>query len=159
MSSCDSFSGERIICMMEAGWLAKRVARQLDRSDCVVPAVCWDQWIRDMSFTRRPGSGRPRQTSRREDRHIAAPVSSRTIRTRLAEEHLGSRHPLRVLPLTPSPRCLRLHWYSARGNWSSAEWNQVVFSDESRFNLSSDDHRVRVLKSRGERFNSAFSVL
>ncbi|GFW93653.1 hypothetical protein TNCV_4541821 [Trichonephila clavipes] len=29
-----------------------------------------DQWIREMSFTRRPGSGRPRQTSRREDHHI-----------------------------------------------------------------------------------------
>ncbi|GFW67641.1 transposable element Tcb2 transposase [Trichonephila clavipes] len=54
---------------MEAGWSAKRVARQLGRSDCVVR--CWDQWIREISFTRRPGSGRSRQTSRREDRHIA----------------------------------------------------------------------------------------
>ncbi|GFV47958.1 HTH_Tnp_Tc3_2 domain-containing protein [Trichonephila clavipes] len=62
-----------------------------------------------MSF-KRPGSGRPRQTSRREDRHIVrnarvqptassaafqaqilpsleAPVSSRTIRRLLAEVH------------------------------------------------------------------------
>ncbi|PRD23623.1 UNVERIFIED_CONTAM: hypothetical protein NCL1_45884 [Trichonephila clavipes] len=61
-----------------------------------------------MSFTRRPGSGRPRQTGRREDRHIAinarvqptassaailaqpepslgAPVSSRTIRKHLVQ--------------------------------------------------------------------------
>ncbi|GFS62459.1 HTH_Tnp_Tc3_2 domain-containing protein [Trichonephila clavipes] len=63
-----------------------------------------------MSFTRRPGSGRPRQTSRQEDRHIVrnacvqptasldaiqiqpslgVPVSSRAIRRRLAEGHLG----------------------------------------------------------------------
>ncbi|GFW66011.1 transposable element Tcb2 transposase [Trichonephila clavipes] len=78
-----------------------------------------------MSFTRRPGSRRPRQTSRREDRHIVrnarsqptasstaipaqvapslgAPVSSRTIQRCLAEGHLGSRCPLRVLPLTPT---------------------------------------------------------
>ncbi|GFY13917.1 HTH_Tnp_Tc3_2 domain-containing protein [Trichonephila clavipes] len=79
-----------------------------------------------MSFTRRPGSGYPRLTSRREDRHIVrntrvqptassaaiqaqiapsrgAPVSSQTIRRGLAEGHLGSRHPLRVLlpPSTP----------------------------------------------------------
>ncbi|GFU56100.1 HTH_Tnp_Tc3_2 domain-containing protein [Trichonephila clavipes] len=77
-----------------------------------------------MSFTRRPGSGRPRQTSRREDRqimrnvrvqpttssaaiqaHVApslgAPMASRTIRRRLAEGHLVSWHLLRVLPLTP----------------------------------------------------------
>ncbi|GFX82882.1 transposable element Tcb2 transposase [Trichonephila clavipes] len=113
----------------------KRVARQLGRSDCVVRR-CWDQWIRDMSFTRRAGSGHPRQTSRREGRHIVrnaraqptassaavqaqvvpslgAPVSSRTIRRRLAEGHLGSR---------------------------------------------SDDNRVRVWRPRGERLNPAFAL-
>ncbi|GFV37183.1 transposable element Tcb2 transposase [Trichonephila clavipes] len=120
-----------------------------------------------MSFTRKPFSGRPRQTSRRGDRHIVrnarvqraasssvihaqvapslgAPVSSLTLRRRLSEGHLGSRRPLRVLPLTPTHRRLRLKWYRARGNLTAAEWNQFVFSDESRFNLSSDDNRVRV---------------
>ncbi|GFV09766.1 transposable element Tcb2 transposase [Trichonephila clavipes] len=63
------FERGRIIGMMEAGWSARRVARQLGPSDCVVRR-CWDQWIREMSFTRRPGSGRPRQTSRLEDRNI-----------------------------------------------------------------------------------------
>ncbi|GFV91113.1 HTH_Tnp_Tc3_2 domain-containing protein [Trichonephila clavipes] len=89
----------------------RRVARQLGRSDCVVRR-CWDQWIRELSFTRRPGSGRPQQTSRREDIHIVrnahvqptassaasqaqvapplgAPVSSQSIRRGLAEGHLG----------------------------------------------------------------------
>ncbi|GFW18391.1 uncharacterized protein TNCV_1184191 [Trichonephila clavipes] len=55
--------------MMEAGWSARRVARLLGHSDCVVRR-CWDQWIREMSFTRRPGPGHPRQTSHQEDRHI-----------------------------------------------------------------------------------------
>ncbi|GFY08657.1 transposable element Tcb2 transposase [Trichonephila clavipes] len=82
-----------------------------------------------MSFTRRPGSARPLQTTRREDRHIVrnariqpttssaaiqaqvapslgAPVLSRTIRRCLAEGHLGSRCPLPVLPLTPTHRPL-----------------------------------------------------
>ncbi|GFV07698.1 HTH_Tnp_Tc3_2 domain-containing protein [Trichonephila clavipes] len=90
----------------------RRVARQLGHSDCVVRR-CWDQWIREMSFTRRLGSGRPRQNSRREDRHIGPPVSSRTIRRRLAEGHLGSRRSLRVLPLTPTHRRLSLKWCAA----------------------------------------------
>ncbi|GFW01254.1 transposable element Tcb2 transposase [Trichonephila clavipes] len=100
------------------------------------------------------------QTSRPEGRHIVrnarvhptasstaiqaqvapsleTPVSSRTIRSRLAEGHLGSRCSLRVLPLTPTHRCLRLEWCRARGNRTIAEWNQVIFSDKSRFNLSS----------------------
>ncbi|GFW67586.1 transposable element Tcb2 transposase [Trichonephila clavipes] len=86
-----------------------------------------------MSFTRRPGSKRPQQTSRREDRHIVrnarvqptassatiqtkvalsleAPRSSRTIQKSLADGHLGSRNPLRVLSLTPTYRRLRLEW-------------------------------------------------
>ncbi|PRD22367.1 UNVERIFIED_CONTAM: hypothetical protein NCL1_49277 [Trichonephila clavipes] len=74
-----------------------------------------------MAFTRRPCSGRPRQTRHQEDRQIiknahvestassaaiqaqvtsslGPPVASRTIRRRLAERKLGSRRPLRVLP-------------------------------------------------------------
>ncbi|GFY22681.1 transposable element Tcb2 transposase [Trichonephila clavipes] len=105
-----------------------------------------------MSFIRRPGSGRLRQTSRREDHHavrnarvqptassaaiqaqlapsLGAPVSSRTIRSCLAEGHLGSWCPLRVLLLTHTHRRLRLEWCHARGKWTAEEWNQVVFSN------------------------------
>ncbi|GFY04747.1 HTH_Tnp_Tc3_2 domain-containing protein [Trichonephila clavipes] len=99
------------------------------------------------SFTKeelRPGSGRSRQTSCREDRHIVrnarvqpttssaaiqaevapslrAPVSSRTIRRRLDERHLGSQRPLRVLPLTLTYRQFHLEGYRARGNWIAEE--------------------------------------
>ncbi|GFT28321.1 transposable element Tcb2 transposase [Trichonephila clavipes] len=105
-----------------------------------------------MSFTRRPDSGCPRQTSRREDRHIVknarvqpsvssvaiqpqvapsveAPESSRTIRTCLGEGYLGSRGPLRVLLLMPYLRCLRLEWFRACGNLTATKWNHVIFSD------------------------------
>ncbi|GFW79353.1 uncharacterized protein TNCV_2477601 [Trichonephila clavipes] len=58
-----------------------------------------------------------------------------------------------ILPSTPTRQCLHLEWCRARGNWTAAEWNQVVFSDESRFNLSSDDNRFRVWRPRGERLN------
>ncbi|GFY26159.1 transposable element Tcb2 transposase [Trichonephila clavipes] len=75
-----------------------------------------------------------------------------------AEGRLGSRNPLRVLPLTPTHRCLRLEWCHTRRNWNSAEWNQVFFSDISRFNLSSDYNRVRVWRHRGERLNPAFAL-
>ncbi|GFY24322.1 transposable element Tcb1 transposase [Trichonephila clavipes] len=33
--------------LMEAGWSARLVARQLGRSDCVMRR-CWDQWIREI---------------------------------------------------------------------------------------------------------------
>ncbi|GFV42275.1 transposable element Tcb2 transposase [Trichonephila clavipes] len=140
---------------METFWSARRVARQLSGSDCVVRR-CEDQWIRVMSFTRRPGSGCPRQTSRREVRHIG-PLCLLEPYEGLAEGHLGSLRPLRVLPLTPAHRRLRFKWCRARGNWTAAERNQVVFSDESRFNLNSDDNHVRVGRPRGESLNPAFA--
>ncbi|GFU44096.1 transposable element Tcb1 transposase [Trichonephila clavipes] len=76
----------------------------------------------------------------------------------MGKENLGSWHPLRVLSLTPSHRRLCLEWCHARGNWTAAEWNQVVFSDESKFNLSSDYNRVRVWTPRGECFNPVFAL-
>ncbi|GFU56785.1 HTH_Tnp_Tc3_2 domain-containing protein [Trichonephila clavipes] len=103
---------ERFIGRIRAGWSTRRVACQLGRhSDCFVRR-CWDQWIREMSFIRRTGSGCPRQTSHREGRHIVqnahvqptassaaiqaqvepsleAHVSAPTIRRRLAEGNLG----------------------------------------------------------------------
>ncbi|GFV32400.1 transposable element Tcb2 transposase [Trichonephila clavipes] len=91
--------------MIEAGWSTRRVARRLDHSNCVVRRCC-DQWIREILFTWRPGSGSHRQTSRGEDRRI----------------------------------------------------NQVVFSDESRFNLRSDDNRACVWRPRGERLNPGFAL-
>ncbi|GFX80682.1 transposable element Tcb2 transposase [Trichonephila clavipes] len=46
-----------------------------------------------------------------------------------------------------------------RGNWTAAEWKQVISSDESRFNLNSDDNRVRVWRPRGERLTPVFALL
>ncbi|GFV50109.1 uncharacterized protein TNCV_3646111 [Trichonephila clavipes] len=45
------FERGRIIGIMEAGWSARQVARQLGSFECVVRR-CWDQRIREMSFTR-----------------------------------------------------------------------------------------------------------
>ncbi|GFV53076.1 transposable element Tcb1 transposase [Trichonephila clavipes] len=85
-------------------------------------------------------------------------MSSRTMRRCLAEGHLGPRRPLRVLPLTVTYRRLRLEWCHARESWTAAEWSQVVFSDESRLNLSSDGNRVLVWRPYGERLNPAFAL-
>ncbi|UYV79305.1 RPS13 [Cordylochernes scorpioides] len=64
---------------------------------------------------------------------------------------------VRRLPLTPLNRRQRLEWCRARSTWMT-EWHRVVFSDESRFCLSSDSRRVRVWRRRGERSNPAAFV-
>ncbi|GFU71641.1 transposable element Tcb2 transposase [Trichonephila clavipes] len=89
---------------------------------------------------------------------LGAPVSSRTIRKGLAEGHLGSQLPIRVLPLTSTQRRLRLEWCHVRGNWTAVEGNQVVFSDESRFNLSCDDNCIHVWRLHSEHLNPVFAL-
>ncbi|GFW26956.1 transposable element Tcb1 transposase [Trichonephila clavipes] len=106
-----------------------------------------------MLFTRRPDPGRPPQTSRREDHHIKPLCLLEPY-----EGHLGSQRPVRALPLTPTHQGFRLEWGRARENWTAVEWNEVIFSDESRFNLSSNDHRFRVWRPHGECLNPAFAL-
>ncbi|GFX37033.1 transposable element Tc1 transposase [Trichonephila clavipes] len=43
--------------------------------------------------------------------------------------------------------------------WNATDWQKVVFRDESRFVLGTDDKRVRVWRHPGERYNSHHTVL
>ncbi|GFT93867.1 transposable element Tc1 transposase [Trichonephila clavipes] len=45
-----------------------------------------------------------------------------------------------------------------RATWSVTDWRRVIFSDESRFSLSADDHRTRVWRRTGQRSDPAFIV-
>ncbi|GFW64380.1 uncharacterized protein TNCV_274041 [Trichonephila clavipes] len=60
------FEKTRIITMMEDGWSARRVARQLHHYDCVV-RQCWDHCIpKDVIYTKtRPMTLSTHQSSRR----------------------------------------------------------------------------------------------
>ncbi|GFX76938.1 transposable element Tcb1 transposase [Trichonephila clavipes] len=54
------------------------------------------------------------------------------------------------LPLTQNHRRLRRQWCDKRRMWL-AEWNEVVFNDESRIRLQHHDGRIRVWRHREER--------
>ncbi|GFX87774.1 transposable element Tc1 transposase [Trichonephila clavipes] len=85
------------------------------------------------------------------------PVPSRET-IRLTEVGLRSRRPLRRVPLTPHHRQCRLDFCRPRATWSVTDWRRVIFSDESRFSLSADDHRTRVWRRTGQRSDPAFIV-
>ncbi|GFU80536.1 transposable element Tcb1 transposase [Trichonephila clavipes] len=93
-------------------------------------------------------------TSRTVAQHIVSvthhSVSARTIRLRLQQSGLSARRPLLGLPLTQNHRLLCHQWCDKRRMWV-AEWNEVVFTDESRICLQHHDGRIRVWRHRGER--------
>ncbi|GFU17579.1 transposable element Tcb2 transposase [Trichonephila clavipes] len=64
---------------------------------------------------------------------------------------LFARRPVRCVPLTPAHRRRRSLWCRERRNWRDNEWGRVLFTDESRFSLSSDSHRILIWRERGSR--------
>ncbi|GFT54562.1 transposable element Tcb2 transposase [Trichonephila clavipes] len=42
-------------------------------------------------------------------------------------------------------------WCRDHRNWRDNEWGRVLFTDESRFSLSSDSHRILIWRERGSR--------
>ncbi|GFW52782.1 transposable element Tcb1 transposase [Trichonephila clavipes] len=54
------------------------------------------------------------------------------------------------LPLKQNHRRLCRQWCDERRMWA-AEWNEVVFTDESRICLQQHDGRIRVWRHRGKR--------
>ncbi|GFV88697.1 HTH_Tnp_Tc3_2 domain-containing protein [Trichonephila clavipes] len=118
----------------------------------MVVARCWQQWITEGRVYRRGGSGRPRNTNDREDRAIRR-VATSAPTTSLAsiQHHLPpSRHPV------PSRETIRRRLTEV--GLRSRHWRRVIFSDESRFSLSDDDHRTRVWRRTGQRSDPAFIV-
>ncbi|GFW32163.1 transposable element Tc1 transposase [Trichonephila clavipes] len=129
-SQLNEFERGLIIGMKTAGWSTHRVAGQVDRSECAI-RNCWEQWTREVT----------RSTIRAD---IGVAIVPQTISRHLAEANLKSKRPFRALPLTSEHRQLRLQWCQARSMWNVTDWQKVVFSDESRFVLGTDDNRVRV---------------
>ncbi|GFV02825.1 transposable element Tcb1 transposase [Trichonephila clavipes] len=67
------------------------------------------------------------------------------------------RHRRQHEPLSETGRIIATRGLSRRDQ-TATEWNQIVFSDESRFNLGSDDNRIRVWKPHGECLNPVPSL-
>ncbi|TWW74998.1 hypothetical protein D4764_14G0010010 [Takifugu flavidus] len=79
-------------------------------------------------------------------------VSDQTIRNRLHEGGLKARRPVVGPVLTARHRRARLAFAIDHQNWQLRHWRPVLFTDESRFNLSTCDRRERVWRCRGERY-------
>ncbi|GFU92287.1 transposable element Tcb1 transposase [Trichonephila clavipes] len=119
-------------------------------------------------------SGRPRGTTPADDRYIV--LQARRNRRQTAEKSQDTRHRrlddrYRVLPwpedctvvvglhdalhgvylFLPAHRRRRSLWCREHRNWRDNEWGRVLLTDESRFSLSSDSHRILIWRERGSR--------
>ncbi|GFW03312.1 uncharacterized protein TNCV_464261 [Trichonephila clavipes] len=76
-------------------------------------------------------------------------ISRKTVARRLRGEELTARRPVVCVPLTRQQRTARLQWCREHHNWTELDWACVLFSDESRFSLSSDCRRQLIWRESG----------
>ena len=118
---------------------------------------------------RRPG--RPMVTYPRTDRFITLTHLRRRFQTatssawqygirkktvlrhlRQTRQLIRPRRPYAGQVLTARHRAVRLQSAQRHFRWGRQQWARVLFSDECRFNRSLHGGRIRVFRTRGERF-------
>ncbi|GFW53432.1 transposable element Tcb1 transposase [Trichonephila clavipes] len=131
------FDRRRIVAYRDRGLPFRKIGSRIGRDQTTVMRIC-DNWMQE-GTTDRP---HPPQGS--------TSLSARTIRRRLQQSGVSARRPLLGLPLTQNHKCLRRQWCDER-RMRMAEWNEVVFTEESRICLQHQDGRIRIWRHRGER--------
>ncbi|GFU40519.1 HTH_Tnp_Tc3_2 domain-containing protein [Trichonephila clavipes] len=80
-------------------------------------------------------------------------ISRKTVARRLRGGGLYARRPVVCVPLTRQHRTSRLQWRREHHNLTEQDWPCVLFSDESRFSLSSDCRRQLIWCENGTAYH------
>ncbi|GFV52090.1 transposable element Tcb1 transposase [Trichonephila clavipes] len=168
-----AFTRGRIIGKLGEGRSVTSVAAVFGIAHSIVSRL-WRQFQTTGTAIRGFSSGRPRGTTPADDRYIVLqarrnrrqtaediarhttqatgrPISRFTVARRLQGCGLFARRPVRCVPLTLAHRRRRSLWCREHRNWRDSEWRRVLFTNESRFSLSSDSHRILIWRERGSR--------
>ncbi|GFV43288.1 transposable element Tc1 transposase [Trichonephila clavipes] len=163
-----TFSRGRIIGKLEEGRSVTSVAAEFGFAHSIVSRL-WRQFQTTRAAIRGFSSGRPRVTPPADDRYIVLQarrnrrqpageiarhttqairrtISRFTVDRRLHGGGLFARRPVRCVPLTPAHRRRRSLWCWEHQNWRDNERGRVLFTDESRFSLSTHTHLERAGK-------------
>ncbi|GFS63310.1 transposable element Tcb1 transposase [Trichonephila clavipes] len=138
----DDFMRGKIIGKIEEEQKITDVAREFNIAHSVVSRL-WKSFKTTGMCSRRHGRGRVR-TQQVANQFLASSrkqISRKTVARRLRGGALYARRPVVCVPLTRQHRTARLQWCRELHNWAEQDWACVLFSDESRFSLSSDCRR------------------
>jgi transposase len=168
----DDVQKARIFQAIQDGRSYRSIANELGTTKSTIERLM-RRWDRFGDFKRKAGSGRPRKTSVQTDRLIIRTVqndrfiSASKIKSDLAltnisidtierrirslgeyNSYWAARKPF----LRESNVKKRLDWCIAHQNWTSEQWQRVLWTDESPFVLRYAAKR-RVWRQHNERYN------
>ena len=158
----------RVIGHHQAGVSVAQIAKIFNISKKSVYKLI-KKYNNEGTVKRTSGSGRHRKTTTEVDalivqQHelnrfrspsetaIEVNVSSRTVRRRLREQGLTARKPACKPLLKQHHREARLAWAATHQRWTQAQWENVLFTDESSFSVSIDDNRLYCYRRKHERY-------
>lgn len=147
----------KVVTLANDGRRQEDIAQMLRIHQSTVSRVV-KRYEETVEYRRRPGQGRKRCTTQRDDRYVqlqalrnrkfTAPqlknellntrrvnVSVKTVRRRLREAGLNPKRPAKVLWLLPHHKTARLQFARAHADWGEHEWSRVIFT-ESKFSHS-----------------------
>jgi len=137
-------------------------------------------WTNNGSVKSLSGAGRPRITSPKDDTKLfnlvrrspesslselnskwltadGSPKASKsTISRRLLDFNLASYQKADKPLLTDRDRQIRLAWCQERRNWSYSKWSNVIFSDESNFELINRKVSPTIRRFKHEKYDPKF---
>ena len=161
---------------LEVGHSQSQIGREFNLTSSVVCNL-WKHFHDTGSVERKPGQGRPRATTAREDRHLSLlvrrnrgatasrlsrylyaatgkRVSRVTVSKRLNERGLFAkrRRPTVCVLLTSTNWTARFAWCRQNRDWSMEQWPTVLFTDESRFSLQTNSRRTFIWREPRTRY-------
>ncbi len=172
---------QSIITLRHEGQSIRKISTTLNVSSSAVAKTikCYDE---TGSHGVHPRKGRPRVTSATEDKfirvtslrnrkltapqiraHMNASQSSRHISTSAVQRRLyDSGLQGWIAAMTPllrkNNKNKRIAWVKKHEEWTVHQWNSVLWSDESKFEIFGSTHRVYVRRREGEWMVSAYVV-
>jgi len=164
----------RAVTLHEEGYSQRDIARKIGASKTAVLHII-QKYRATGTTVNTKGRGRRRLSSARDDRVLVRAslanrratslqlkrlwtretgiqCSSRTVRNRLLERNLRSYKARKKPFVNNRQRNQRLQWAKDHRNWTNADWQKVMFTDESNFELFPTPGHVMVRRRPGEAF-------